>query len=96
MKEVHVLLGNLIREYRQNKGMTQLELSKKLGYDSTQFISLFERGLSKVPLNVLGHVIVILGIPEKKIVDTLLKAYELSVKEEISQGKKVARLRVSQ
>ncbi len=91
MKEVHVQLGSLIREHRQNLGLTQLELSQKLGYDSTQFVSLFERGLSKVPLNVLGQVIVILGIPEKKIVDTLLKAYEQNVKAEIAMGKKDAK-----
>jgi transcriptional regulator with XRE-family HTH domain len=91
MNEVHKLLGNLIREHRQNVGMTQLDLSKKLGYESTQFVSLFERGLSKVPLNVLGQVIVMLGIPEKKVVDILMKAYEHNLKAEIHLGKKSAR-----
>lgn len=66
MKQVDLDLGILVREYRQEKGLTQLDLARRLGFDSPQFISLFERGLSKIPLNVLGKLITILGIPEKK------------------------------
>ncbi len=91
MREVRVELGALIRDYRQKKNLTQLNLAQKLGYDSTQFISLFERGLSKVPHNVLGQLIIILGIPEKKVLDTLMKAYEENLKHEISSGKKSAK-----
>ena len=75
MREVRRELGALIREYRVKKNFTQLNLAERLGYDSTQFVSLFERGLSKVPHNVLGQLIVILGIPEKKVLDTLMNAF---------------------
>ena len=91
MNETHYELGSLIRGYRTQKEMTQLELAKKLGYDSTQFVSLFERGLSKVPHNVLGQLIIILGIPEKKVLDILIKAYENNLKSEIQSGKKTAK-----
>jgi transcriptional regulator with XRE-family HTH domain len=91
MKETYLELGTLIRNYRQNKEMTQLELAQKLGYDSTQFISLFERGYSKVPHNILGKLIVILGIPEKNVLEILIKDYEVNLKSEISLGKKMAR-----
>lgn len=91
MNETYRELGLLIRNYRQEKELTQLDLSRKLGYESTQFVSLFERGISKVPHNVLGQLIVILGIPEKKILEVLLKDYEVSLKSEISLGKKIAR-----
>ncbi|GIL16709.1 MAG: hypothetical protein BroJett040_04600 [Oligoflexia bacterium] len=90
MKQVHVELGALVREYRQKANMTQLDLAQKLGYDSTQFVSLFERGLSKVPFNVLGQLVIILGIPEKKVMKTLLDAYETEVKEKMETGKKAA------
>jgi transcriptional regulator with XRE-family HTH domain len=92
MKETHQDLGKLIREYRTKANLTQLDLANKLGYESTQFVSLFERGLSKIPLNVLGQLIVILGIPEKKVMDTLVKAYESNLKSEILQGKKIAKI----
>ena len=91
MNETYHELGTLIRNYRQDKEMTQLDLAKKLGYDSTQFISLFERGVSKVPHNILGKLIVILGIPEKMVLQILIKDYEASLKSEISAGKKLAR-----
>lgn len=91
MRDIRRELGALIREYRVKKNLTQLNLAEKLGYDSTQFVSLFERGLSKVPNNVLGQLIVILGIPEKKVLDTLMKAYEVNLKSEISSGKKAAK-----
>ncbi len=91
MNETYHELGTLIRNYRQDKEMTQLDLAKKLGYDSTQFISLFERGVSKVPHNILGKLIVILGIPEKMVMQILIKDYETSLKSEISAGKKMAR-----
>jgi len=81
-------LGALVREYRLKADMTQSDLAKKLGYESVQFVSLFERGLSKIPINVLGQLIVILGISEKKILNTLLSEYELKVKNLIADGKK--------
>ena len=91
MREIRSELGALIRTFRNEKNMTQLELAQKLGYESTQFVSLFERGLSKVPHQVLGQLIVILGIPERKVLDTLMKSYETSLKSEISSGKKAAK-----
>ncbi len=91
MNDVHLELGGLIRAYRIKSNLTQLDLSKMLGYDTTQFVSLFERGLSKVPLNTLGKLIVILGIPEKKITDSLIRAYRENLQNEISSGKKIAK-----
>lgn len=91
MNDVHLELGGLIRAYRIKSNLTQLDLSKMLGYDTTQFVSLFERGLSKVPLNTLGKLIVILGIPEKKITDSLIRAYRENLQTEISSGKKIAK-----
>ena len=88
IQEAHSELGQIIRDYRLKKNMTQLDLAKRLGYDSTQFVSLFERGLSKVPFNVLGQLIVILGIPERKILNMLLGAYETELKARIDEGKK--------
>jgi transcriptional regulator with XRE-family HTH domain len=80
-------LGKLVKEYRVKKGFTQLELSEKLGYDTPQFVSIMERGLAKLPLNVIGQLIVLLGIPEKKITALLLEAYRKNMHKEISSGK---------
>lgn len=88
MGKVDIELGGLVREYRQKAGMTQLELSQKLGYESMQFVSLFERGLSKIPLKVIGKLVIILGIPEKKVTKTLLDSLITDINEQIKEGKR--------
>jgi transcriptional regulator with XRE-family HTH domain len=85
-KQAH--LGALIKEYRLKAGMTQLELATKLNYSIPQFISLMENGHSKIPLNVLGKIIPILSIPEKKALDLLVEIYKAEAKSTISESKK--------
>jgi hypothetical protein len=51
-------------------------------------VSLFERGLSKIPYEALGKLVSILGIPEKKVTHILVNAYEKDLVLKISQGKK--------
>jgi len=80
-------LGQTIREYRLKAGMTQLELSQKLGYESMQFVHLMEIGRSKVPLKTLGKLIVILNLPEKKIVSELIANETKALLKEIKAGK---------
>lgn len=60
------MLGQTIREHREKAGLTQQQLANALGYDSMQFVSLFERGLSKVPFKVLGKCFVILNFSKKE------------------------------
>jgi transcriptional regulator with XRE-family HTH domain len=88
MAKIDVDLGAIVREYRKVSNLTQLELSQKLGYESMQFVSLFERGLSKIPLKVIGKLVVIIGIPEKKITKMLIDHQITTISEEIKNGKK--------
>lgn len=81
-------IGSLIKAYREKAGMTQKTLSEMLGYENPQFVSLIENGHSKAPLNVLGRVIEALKIPEKKIVDVLLAAYQKEIMAEINTSSK--------
>lgn len=81
-------IGTLIREYRLKAGFTQKDLAEKLGYTQPVFVSLIEKGASKVPLQTLGELITLLNIPEKKITKILIDSYSQKVKEEIKSGKK--------
>lgn len=90
MKKDQMHMGPLVKEYREKSGMTQLELARKLGFDMPQFISLMENGHSKIPLNILGKLIQVLKIPEKKALDLLVKVYVAEAKVEISAGRKKA------
>ncbi len=81
-------IGAMIRELRQKKNWTQLELANKLGYQTMQFVSLFERGLSKPPKKILGKLVILVDLPEKKVRDYLVKEFENSVIAEMDAGKK--------
>lgn len=88
MSNINKELGQLVREYRLKANMTQLELANKLGYESMQFVSLFERGLSKIPLKVIGKLVIILGVPEKKVTKNLVDVFTADLVEQIDEGKK--------
>jgi transcriptional regulator with XRE-family HTH domain len=81
-------IGALIREYRLKAVFTQKDLAEKLGYTQSVFVSLIEKGVSKVPLHTLGELIKLLSIPEKKVTKILVDSYSQKVKLEISLGKR--------
>lgn len=80
---VHKQLGEIIKTARKAKGLTQLDLAKHLGYESTQFVCLFELGKSKVPAKTLGKLVPILGLSKKKIQKMLVDNFENELKEEM-------------
>lgn len=80
-------LGEVIREHRIKKGLTQQQLAEQLGYDNPQFISLIERNASKCPLKVIGKLTVILDIPEHKLLKEIRRSYEETILEEINEGR---------
>lgn len=88
--KVYIEIGQLIKQYREKMSMSQAELAEKLGYQSPQFVSIFERGLSKVPIESIGQISVILGIPEKKIKNMLLADFEAELDSRIKSGQKKA------
>lgn len=79
-------IGNLIRFNRERRKLTQLELANKLGYHNSQFVSLFERGLSKVPNETLGKISKILRIKPKKFITHKVNQFEKHLIEEIAKG----------
>ncbi len=81
-------IGQLVKDYRLKANYTQLELSIKLGYETSQFVSLFERGHSKIPLETLGKLVVLLQIPEAKVKKCLLAQYSLELDSKLKLGKK--------
>lgn len=76
MSNVYKKLGNYIRTEREKKNITQLELAKELGFETSQFVSLFERGLSKIPNNVLGKLIKKFEIDSNEIINILIDDYK--------------------
>lgn len=83
MNSLYINIGKLIREKREAKDMTQLEVSKLLGYETSQFVSLFERGMSKVPNDVLAKLIHILGLNRHNIYKMMIDDYSQRIKKEL-------------
>ncbi len=76
-------LGKLIRKAREEKGMTQLDLSTLLGYGSVQFVSLMERGVSKVPRATFKKLFKILDLNRKDIFDLIVRDFTQQLQSEI-------------
>lgn len=82
MNKLNLKIGKILKDHRQIKHLTQLDLAKKLGYDSTQFVSLFERGLSKCPTKTLSKLCKILEIEKKTIFLMLMDNYRTQLAKE--------------
>lgn len=92
-------IGELIKNSRVSKDMTQSHLAAALGYKSPQFVSIFERGRAEVPPVIIGKLVQLLGLPEEKIKKFLIDRYSNKLKDEIQSGieealKKSGRARV--
>lgn len=64
-------VGALLKAARINSGITQLEIAKKLGYSSPQFVSNWERGESLPPMDHFPKLANLLGISSKELIDCI-------------------------
>lgn len=61
--------GQYLKELRIKQGLSQLELSKALGYDIPQFVSMMENAHSSIPLNILPKLVKALKMDRIQIID---------------------------
>lgn len=54
--------GGYLQGARQASGLTQTDVSQRLGYSSAQFMSNFERGISMPPLEKLRDLVKIYSL----------------------------------
>lgn len=81
--KTRIKIGKIIRDARLEKDLTQLDVARKLGYQSTQFVSLFERGLSKCPVRVLGKVCRALNINAEMVSQLLISEYSEQINKDL-------------
>lgn len=89
MQNRFIIMGEFIRKKRVEKGLTQTQVSKALGYSSSQFISNIERGLASPPFKALKKLMGILDLDEREVMDVLLRQQEEYIREELFDGKKI-------
>lgn len=65
----------LLMKARLAMGMSQKNLAKVLGFRTGQFVSNWERGLAPVPIPVLKQLKVVLRIPKKQLISSMLVDY---------------------
>jgi len=72
-------VGELIKEYREKKGLSQRELANKIGFKeihSGQIISNIERGESPLPKKLIAYVCHAVGIPADLMFEVWMKEQE--------------------
>jgi len=66
-------LSIFLKDRRIKAGLSQADVAKKLGYTSSQFISNWERGLSKPPVATLRKLADLYGVSLNEIFDVVLQ-----------------------
>lgn len=65
-------LAKFLKDKRLEAGLSQGAVAKKLGYTSPQFISNWERGLSRPPIKTLRKLALIYNISPNDMFDVIL------------------------
>ena len=64
-------IAKLVRSKRVIQGISQTELSNKMGYKNGQFISNVERGLCSIPLSKVKHLTSEIGADRDEIINAM-------------------------
>lgn len=80
-------LGGYLKQVRESAGLTQHDVSAKLGYSSPQFISNIERGISVVPLKALSRMVGMYKAQPDQVVRLILESQKKLLKQKLSRTK---------
>lgn len=70
---------------REERGLTQEELSRFLGYTTKQIVSNWERGVCSPPLNKLYEICKILNLNQEEVITLFLNETESILKQHLSR-----------
>ena len=89
-------LATFLKKKRQESGLTQHDVSHRLGYATAQFVSNWERGLSSPPVSVLRRLGDIYRVSPEELFNIYLKQQlqrvEKELREEFSRRSSRSRL----
>lgn len=78
-------LSKMLRDKRLKSGLTQAELGEALGYRSGQFVSSWEKGMSRPPKEKVLPLCRLLGLSEAKLETALIEDKMKKVKTKWAQ-----------
>jgi transcriptional regulator with XRE-family HTH domain len=67
-------LGKYLQGLREKAGFSQKEVSLKLGYETAQFVSNWERGLCTPPMNTIRTLSKMFHVDSAKLFETILES----------------------
>lgn len=66
--------GEFLKKSREAQGLSQKDVSTHLGYNTSQFISNWERGISQPPVSILRTLAKLYQIDAETLFNVLLEA----------------------
>lgn len=76
-----MIISQLLKEARLKADLSQKDVSDQLGYTSPQFVSNWERGVSRPPLEICKELCKILQLPKSVLFKALKETYEEELRE---------------
>ncbi len=77
MKEMRYSIGNRIRKYRENIGISQKELARRIGVTNSR-VSNWEQGVNRPDADILVKLCVALSVSPSELLDVHLSDDDLS------------------
>lgn len=78
-------LAQFLKEKRTSADLSQKDVAKQLGYQTSQFISNWERGISQPPITVVKKLAGIYKVPAKEMFDAVLKDTLINVGKDLTE-----------
>jgi transcriptional regulator with XRE-family HTH domain len=72
--------GKMLKQAREQQGVSQGELAKALGYSSPQYVSNYERGLCLPPMKKIKTIIKATNLDSQKVYEVLKNYYDEELK----------------
>ncbi len=80
-------LSTFLRTARAKAGLSQQEVSKKLGFTGPQFVSNWERGLAAPPLTCLKKLAQMYDVDSEAVFQMILSEVEAEMRHQFSSRK---------
>lgn len=74
-KKIRTVLGDHLAKARKERGLTQMEVARILGYSGPQFVCNWERGVAPPPLETLKRLAELYHLDRSKLVELLMRQY---------------------
>jgi transcriptional regulator with XRE-family HTH domain len=83
--EAKKAFGAKLKKYREEKSLTQKDVSKVLKFKTTQFVSNVERSVTLPPLPMLGKLIKLYKLNQEKVLKDYVNMVTLDFRERLTK-----------